>query len=355
MQRNRISRLQKLMEEENIDAVHFQGENDLRYFTGHSMTAGTLFVTRKRAALFVDDRYFDRLKKEASIAVKRLSEKEIAKFLKSVKPEIKCVVLNDVILSHREYKQVSSLLKRIKKEIKILSTPSLFHTRLVKDAKELATMRKAAKLTIQGINHIQGLLELGITEKELAVEFELFVLENGADGLSFPPIVAFGPNSAYPHYRPGNVRLKKSDAVVLFDVGIMMDGYASDLTRYHFLPSHKKAHLKVAAAVQEAHDAVMKALKPGTPICDLNHIANESIIKNGYKDYIRHSIGHFVGMDVHEGYHFYSAKKETLEEGMVITVEPGIYLPGELGIRLENMFVITKTGAKSLVNISSNK
>jgi Xaa-Pro aminopeptidase len=207
-------------------------------------------------------------------------------------------------------------------------------------------MKKSAALVWKGFEHIRRSLKVGVTEKELALSFEIFCRKQGAEKLSFDPIIAFGKNTAYPHYRAGDVKLKK-DQLVLIDIGVVVDHYHSDMTRTVFFGNPDPRLVLLETVVKKAHAAALKLCKVGTKVGDLDKAARQVIEKAGLKELILHSLGHGIGLETHEFPRLkYKGEDQStlLQEGMVITIEPGLYLPGVGGVRYEDTIVITSKG-----------
>ncbi|MBX7066504.1 MAG: Xaa-Pro peptidase family protein [Parachlamydiales bacterium] len=312
---------------------------DLFYLTGLTLSKGRLLVRHGKTTLFVDGRYFERAKKEAPCPValwdefKKVQEKEIG--------------FDSAFVTYDGY-------LGLKKELphtNWISKPNpIRELRAIKDEKEISALKKAALLTWKGYKHIIGLLKEGISEEELAFEFEFFCRKNGASGLSFSPIIAFGENGAYPHYRAGKTKLKKDEAV-LIDVGAVVDQYCGDMTRVYFFgrPDPKIIHFE--ELVRSAKEKAMRHIKPGVKIGEIDQIVQDEFDKANVKQLYIHSLGHGIGLEAHEfpRIRYDGADKDVqLMPGMVFTIEPGLYQPGVGGIRLEDMLVVTKNGYENL-------
>ena len=219
--------------------------------------------------------------------------------------------------------------------------------RIKKDAKELGALRGAGHCVAMGFNHIKKLARPGMTESDLAAEFESYIRKHGATKASFDSIVAAGENAAYPHYITGNRILRKND-MVLCDIGALVDGYCSDLTRTFFLGSISPLGRKVYDTVARAQKLAIQAVKPGVKAAQIDRIARDEIDRAGYGRRFIHSTGHGVGVEIHEAPWVGGASQDVLEPGMIITVEPGIYLQGWGGVRIEDTMLVTKTGYEIL-------
>ena len=219
--------------------------------------------------------------------------------------------------------------------------------RVKKDPKELKALRGAGHLVAMGFNHIQKIARPGMRECDLAADFESYIRKHGATKTSFDSIVAAGENAAYPHYITGNRVLRKND-MVLCDIGALVDGYCSDLTRTFFLGTISPLGRKVYDTVARAQKLAIQAVKPGVKAAQIDRIARDEIERAGYGRRFIHSTGHGVGVEIHEAPWVGGASQDVLEAGMIITVEPGIYLQGWGGVRIEDTMLVTKTGYEIL-------
>ena len=230
----------------------------------------------------------------------------------------------------------------------ISAQDSLSALRMQKDASEVAAMRHAVKIAQKGLQAILPIVKPGVTERELASELVLQILRAGSDPeFPFNPIVASGANSANPHAVPTDRKLVSGDMLV-FDWGAAVDGYFSDLTRTYAVGSLEKEMSAIANLVLNANAAGRAAAKPGTAAGAVDQAARAEIERGGYGAYFTHRTGHGIGMEAHEEPYIFGANKMVLAEGMTFTVEPGIYLPGRGGVRIEDNLVITADGAESL-------
>ena len=247
--------------------------------------------------------------------------------------------------------------RRLIEKLGTLSPPVIFEPlnrtvemmREVKDEFEIKSMKKSADLMSAILEEVITSLKPGITEREVAWRIESLARDGGADSLAFPAIVASGPNSALPHAVPSNRKLKNKEPIII-DVGVRLDGYCSDMTRTVFLGEPGSEFRNIYSTVRQAQLEALKVIKPGV---DSNHpdkIARQIISDAGFGDYFIHSLGHGVGLATHEGPRLGPLKPVTLKKGMVVTVEPGIYIPGRGGVRLEEMVVVEENGPRILTN-----
>ncbi len=250
---------------------------------------------------------------------------------------------------HTAEAYISALRKLSGKRLKWLPLPAATKPlRIKKDAKEIKSLRKAGNLVARGFNHIQKLARPGMRECDLAAEFESYIRKNGAIKTSFDSIVAGGENAAYPHYITADRVLRKND-IVLCDIGALVEGYCSDLTRTFFLGDNVSSQgRKVYDIVARAQRLAIEAVKPGVKTAQIDRIARDEIDRAGYGRRFIHSTGHGVGVEIHEAPYVGPTSTEVLEPGMIITVEPGIYLQGWGGVRIEDTLLVTENGYEIL-------
>ncbi len=223
--------------------------------------------------------------------------------------------------------------------------------RMQKDEKELSAMRKAAQIAQQGLQSALESFKTGMTERELAGELTIQLLRHGSDTeLPFTPIVSGGPNSANPHATPTERALQTGDLLVI-DWGAAYDGYYSDITRTFAIGEVEPEFAKIAQIVKDANQAGREAVRPGALAEDVDHAARSVIEKAGYGEFFFHRTGHGLGMEGHEPPYMRAGNQLKLAAGMTFTVEPGIYLPGRGGVRIEDDVVVTESGVVSLTDM----
>jgi Xaa-Pro dipeptidase len=228
------------------------------------------------------------------------------------------------------------------------ASEALGSLRLCKDASEVEKMRQAVKIAQDGLKATLPLIKIGMTEREIASELVMQLLRHGSDSeMPFAPIVSSGPNSANPHASPSERKLQPGDMLVV-DWGAAYQGYISDLTRTFAVGEVDAEYRKIHQIVQESNAAGRAAGKPGAPCAAVDKAAREVIEKSGYGQYFTHRTGHGIGMEGHEEPYMRGDNLQILEPGMAYTVEPGIYLPGRNGVRIEDDMVVTATGSESL-------
>jgi Xaa-Pro aminopeptidase len=338
-----ISRIEKLQKTLPVEAFLITNPIDLFYFTGLDLSTGKLLVKKSEATLFVDGRYIEAAIAKSPIPVILANEKTFLENLKGVS----ALGIDSETTSYQGFLDLEKLgivIKPLKGVISLL--------RAVKEFSEIELLKKAADLGSLGHDFVVSLLQEGVSEKDLAFELEYFWKKKGAEGVGFDPIIAFGANSSMPHYRAGDTKLKSGD-IVLIDIGVKLDHYYSDMTRVHFFGTPNPKLVEIRDLVLKAHHLAVELLKPGVTIGAVDDAARLFIASNGYGEHFNHGLGHGVGLEIHE----YPTVRRVadfaqvaLEEGMVITIEPGIYLPKIGGVRIEDTLVITKSGSINLTN-----
>lgn len=339
----RITRLQEALTE--LDSYFIQNPVDLYYYTGMRMSRGHLIIRKQSACLFVDGRYLAAADSQSVIQVEELNAENEISFLKG------CKVLgfDGSVLTHDG---LALLRKKARKaKAKLLSRPKLLRElRMIKDISEIRKMKKSAEFAYNAYLFIRKKLKVGVTELELARKLEIYCLEKGAEKMSFEPIIAFGKNSALPHHHPGKTKLKEND-IALFDLGVVLDGYCSDMTRVDFVGKENGTLRHLFDVNRAAQRMALAKCKPGVKLKELD-IAARRVMKSADLEHLYvHNLGHGVGLEIHEApsIRFDGPDRNiTLKEGMVITIEPGLYLPGKGGVRYEDTIVITEKGYKNL-------
>ncbi|MCI8823600.1 MAG: aminopeptidase P family protein [Lachnospiraceae bacterium] len=224
-------------------------------------------------------------------------------------------------------------------------------TRAVKDEEEQEKMRLSSRINDLAMERFKDLIREGITEAEAASGMLDIYRSLGADGFSFEPLVAFGVNAADPHHAPDGTVLRPGDAV-LFDVGCIRDGYCSDMTRTFFYRQVKEEHRNIYDTVRRANEAAIARIRPGIPLRELDQTARSLIEAEGYGAYFTHRLGHFIGLGEHEHGDVSSVSEQKAEPGMIFSIEPGIYLPGDVGVRVEDLVLVTEDGCEVLNHFS---
>lgn len=348
--KKRVSRLKTILSEEECNGMLVDDTINLYYLTGLHLSSGKLLLHPDGTTLLVDARYYEHCKTTSPFPVKLTDKSFTIKELIS-ETTISQLAFNSDNTTYGEFEKLQKNLPEI--TLKPIGNPIL-KLRAVKDNEEIQILREAAALGSEGYDYLIDLLKEGITEADLAIELEIFWKRRGSQAIAFDPIIAFGTNSSMPHYRVGQHKLKKGESI-LIDIGVNLAHYHSDMTRVVFFGEPDPKIVAIYEIVRKAQEKALDLCKPGTPIADLDACARESISQAGYGENFTHSLGHGVGLEIHELPMIRNQKESVLpklEEGMVITVEPGIYLPGIGGVRIEDTIAITKEGHENLTNRS---
>lgn len=341
----RLQRLHKMIKDAECDGFIVDNQTNLYYLTGLSLSAGKLLIDQESATLFVDARYYEICKKSSPFPV--ILAQTPNTFLEHIS-SIKILGFDSNNTSFSDY---LTLEKKTKKILKGIEDPVL-KLRMVKDEEEVIILKVAAALGSEGYDHVVSLLKEGMTEAEIAIELEIFWKRRGSKGMAFDPIIAFGPNSSMPHYSAGKTPLQRGQPV-LIDIGVNLNHYHSDMTRVVFFGNPDPRILEIYEVVKQAQEKALEICSPGTLVKDLDKVARESIESQGYGKHFTHSLGHGVGLDIHELPTIRNTTEDlALQTGMVITIEPGVYLPDIGGVRIEDTVVITKNGHENLTNRS---
>lgn len=362
--KKRIAGVKECFKKFNIDTLMISVDENRRYlsgFRGHDTqfdeSAGALFISEAGLILSTDSRYEEQAVKEAPlfevICHKKGFSKEIPKILKKL--GTKKLGIESKRISLIDYRNTAKEIKKSGIRIKLVETENIVeHLREIKNENEILSIKKALFIAESVFSGIQGYIKPGITEKEAAWKIEKGLHESGAESLSFPVIVASGPNSALPHAIPSDRKFKKGEPI-LFDWGAKVDGYCSDISRTIVIGEPDDMFKRVYNTVLEAQSMAIKAIKSGTDSKYIDSVARNHIEKAGFKGRFGHGLGHGTGLSIHEQPRLSPLINSILESNMVVTIEPGIYIPDWGGVRLENMVVVRKNKAEVLNRLDSSK
>lgn len=339
--------LKNILKSEN-EAIIISSETNRRYFTEFPASDGFLVITKEKAVFFTDSRYIEaatlKCKDCETALLTRISE-EIKKYFEENKIT--------KVLTERERLTVSEL-SMLKKALPMCRvTPSLSvendvdKVRSVKTEYEVENIIKAQRIAEDAFSHILGFIKPGVTEKEIGLELDFYMLSHGAEALSFETIAVTGKKSSMPHGVPDTNKVKNGDFITM-DYGAVVNGYHSDMTRTVAVGKVSAEQKKVYNTVLEAQLKSLEILKEGITGFDGDKAARDVIEKAGYGKYFGHGTGHGVGVEIHEKPNVSPRAKTKLKAGNIVTVEPGIYIPGKFGVRIEDMALITKDGCKNL-------
>ncbi len=235
----------------------------------------------------------------------------------------------------------------------LLSSDCVDDCRAIKDEEEKEKMRIASQINDKVILRAKDYIRAGVTEKEVAAFIDREYLKEGCEGPSFTTIVSFGANAADPHHEPDDTLLSEGDCV-LFDMGCRKDRYCSDMTRTYFFKEPEEEYKKIHDLVRRANEKAESLIRPGIPICDLDKAARDVITEAGYGEYFNHRLGHFIGQRDHEKGDVSISNTTLTKPGMIFSIEPGVYLPGRFGVRVEDLILVTEDGCEVLNKVDKH-
>jgi Xaa-Pro aminopeptidase len=345
----RLCRVQQWLDDNRCDALIVEKPIDILYLTGIDLSLGKLLIGRyDQPTLFVDGRYIERCRRVPFLNTILLDGTALETWLASgPHSSWQSIAFDSEATSYKAFVDWQAKLSAAagQASLKAVEAP-IKRLRAIKDPEEIVKLREAASLGSRGYDFAVSLLKEGISEIEVATALELFWKQQGAKGLAFEPIIAFGANSAMPHYHPGDTVLHRGD-IVLIDIGVNLDGYHSDMTRTLFFGFPDPQLLKLHEDVQRAQAAALAICRSGVPIAAVDAAARNLLPLELFV----HGLGHGVGLEIHESpviSHKHPDRETPLEVGMVVTIEPGGYIPGRGGVRIEDTIVITSNGYEDL-------
>jgi len=345
---SRLNHVYSQLKQRGLDGLLVSVPANISYLAEFLSRDAYLLISGKRNIYFTDSRYTEEVGKSLKPGFK-LQEcngsvfKRIAEV--SLSLGLKRLGFEERHLPFAEYNKIREILNG---RLELIPTHSIVEDiRQVKDAREISTIKQAAEITRLAFEHIKKFIACGVKEVEVVAEFERFIRYQGCNSSAFDIIVASGPNSSQPHHLSGQ-RILKDNEPVLIDFGVDYQGYKSDLTRVLFLGKIKVLVRKVYDIVLKAQELAIKRVRPGAEMAAIDKVAREYIASKGYAGYFTHNLGHGLGLEVHEDPRISGNEASALKPGMIFTIEPGIYLPGRFGIRIEDMILVTNKGCEVL-------
>jgi Xaa-Pro aminopeptidase len=319
-----------------------------RFMTGFASSAGTVIITKKEAVLLIDFRYFENAKKNIKDLKVILCEKlyeQTAELLKKMNIRSLFIEVDNISISG-----LASLRKNLP-DFDIMEDDALSHKirslRCIKCQEEIDFIKKAQAITDKAFLHILNYIKAGRTEREIALELEFFMRKNGSEGIAFDTIAVSGKNSSLPHGVPTDKPLEYGDFLTM-DYGAVYAGYRSDMTRTVALGYVTEEQQSVYDTVLKAQNAALNNIAPEKSCKDIDASARNIISSAGYGKCFGHGLGHSVGLEIHESPAFNTRDETILKPGMIMTVEPGIYIENKFGVRIEDMVVITDQSFENL-------
>ncbi|MFA6129656.1 MAG: aminopeptidase P family protein [Candidatus Omnitrophota bacterium] len=345
---SRLKNVYSQLKQRRLDGLLVSLPANISYLTEFLSRDSYLLVSEKENIYFTDSRYTEeagaslssniKLKQCNGSVFKHIAETSLGLGLKKLGFE-------ERNLAYAEFTKIKEYVHGC---LELIPTHSIVEDkRQVKDPQEIKKLKQATQITAMALEHIKKFLVPGIKEIEVAAEFERFIRYHGCTASAFDIIVASGPNSSQPHHLCGQRRLKDNEPV-LIDLGVDYQGYKSDLTRVLFLGKIIVLVRKVYDIVLKAQELAIKRVRSGAEMAAIDKVAREYIASKGYGKYFTHNLGHGLGLEVHEDPRISGNEASAVRPGMVFTIEPGIYLPGKFGIRIEDMILVTSKGCEVL-------
>jgi Xaa-Pro aminopeptidase len=348
----RIGQLRRKITRAGLSGLLITHLPDIRYLAGFTGSSAALAVTRRAARLFTDGRYKVQAAEEvkgAQVEIGSGSPAVAAVEWLAAQPGAAVAGFDPAWTSVADLARLKAALPaRLRRSFLLaLAAPLVEPLRLIKDKDELALMSEAALVGCRLFEHMLGFIRPGLREVEVAAELEHQARLAGAEGMSFETIVASGARSALPHGKATETLLPRKGFLTL-DFGIILGGYCSDMTRTVYLGKPKARERAVYESVLAAQEAGVEAVRAGVACGDVDEAARSVLRKGGLAEAFSHSTGHGVGLEIHESPRIGAGQKARLQAGMVVTIEPGVYLSGEFGIRIEDMVAVTAGGGQVL-------
>ncbi|MFC1930822.1 M24 family metallopeptidase [Chloroflexota bacterium] len=347
---NRLQKLRQKLTEKEVDAILISQPENRYYLSGFDGSAGFLLITPQDAILATDFRYIEQAKRQASDYKLFKIANDMISWLPELVTGLKLQKLGFEAghITFTTYRQLSGLLNKIKPLPSLVPLDGLVESlRIVKEPEEIEYITRAAEISDNAFKHIESTIHPGMTEIEVAWEIESFMRENGSQAVPFEIIVASGPNAALPHARPSERQIQAAEPV-LMDIGARYNGYSSDLSRTICLGTPDDTFKKVYDIVLGAQLTVLSIIKEGMSGEQADSLARTVIKEADYGDAFGHALGHGVGLVTHESPRLGPGSTDQLTSGMVFTDEPGIYLPGWGGVRIEDLVVMENGKAKAI-------
>ncbi|MBI5328391.1 MAG: aminopeptidase P family protein [Deltaproteobacteria bacterium] len=345
----RLKKIQERLSSWEIDILLITTLENISYISGFTGSSGIIIITPYQAIFLTDSRYAEQSKREVKglrIKVYNKQIEDVASLINKLKS--KRIGFEGKGLTYAVYCKLKKLLQ-CKRLVPV--SEDIDKIRCRKDVNELRIIKKAISLAAVGFNKAISCIAPGMLECDTAFEIEMAMKKSGAHGLAFDIIVASGKRAALPHGKASGKRIRQSEFVIV-DLGAKYQGYNSDETCTFATGKTNKEQKKVYQIVKDAHDKAIEAVRPGVKASYIDFVARDFIKKSGYGKYFGHGTGHGVGLEVHEWPNISPYNNDVVEEGMVFTIEPGIYIPGWGGVRIEDMILVTRGGCEILTKMS---
>lgn len=334
---------------DNGSACLIMSEENICYFTAFHSSNGYLVVTKDKSYFLTDSRYIEAAQNKITtcdeILLLRNMKQDVSELLKKL--GVTVLHLESERTTVARYKEIAEAMDFAETVCDGKLDTAIDEIRKVKTQQQVDAIVKAQRISERAFAHILSFISTEKTEKEVALELEYFMLKNGADALSFETIAVSGKNSSLPHGVPSDKKIERGDFITM-DYGAVVDFYHSDMTRTVAVGEVSSKQAEVYETVLKAQLAGLEKIRAGVVCNEVDAVSREIIKNAGYGEYFGHGLGHGVGVEIHELPTLNPTGKETLKAGHIVTVEPGIYLPGEFGVRIEDMALVTEDGCINL-------
>ncbi len=342
----RINKLREKLKEKNIEAFLVTKKENVRYLSHFTGTAGKLLITENDSIFITDFRYLDQAEEQTDGCV---IEEISSNFMEGFAELLKRKKINNLSFESQDinFKMYQQLKEKLDLEALNPVESLVEELRMIKDQSEVEKIKKAVEIADQGFEFLLDFIEAGKTEKEVSLELEFFMKRKGGEKNAFDFIVASGKRGALPHGVASNKIIEKGDLVTI-DFGTVYQGYHSDITRTVAVGEPAAELKEIYQIVLEAQQKVIAEIKAGMECIEADKIARDMIAEAGYKDNFGHGLGHGLGLEIHEGPRLSYTSDSSLKSGMVVTDEPGIYVSGLGGVRIEDDLLITEAGCEVL-------
>lgn len=349
-----MNRFEKLFEHLNTDCALITSDINRRYFTGMKSSAGIVLAFPEKAYLLIDFRYIEKARatvKNAEVIELFRTKPQLTELLK--KHNAHTMSIESETMTVKTLNSYRHFFSQIEIDDSDALSTAIGKLRMIKDNEEIRCIRKAQEIAEKSLDELMPFIKVGKTEREIALELNRLMFQNGAEDLSFETIVLSGKNTSMPHGVPSDKKVQDGE-FVLMDFGAVWNGYHSDMTRTICVGEPDDEMKKVYNIVLEAQLAGLANARAGITGKELDKISRDIIEKAGYGDNFGHSLGHGVGLEIHEKPNASPNYDSVLESGSILTVEPGIYIEGKFGVRIEDFVILTENGCDNLTKYAKN-
>lgn len=338
------------LQDTDFQAALITSKQNRKYFTGFESSEGLLFISKEYSCLLVDFRYYEKAKevvKEIDVLHLKNKEKQLNKLI--LNNLVKTLCVEEDVFTLADYEKLSEILP-VRIDYKANISGIIKNMRMIKSVEEIECIKQSLQISEKAFEQTLPFINAGVTEIDVACELEYRMRKLGSERTAFDTIAVSGKNTSLPHGVCTKKALNHGEFLTL-DFGAVVNGYCSDITRTVAIGEISEKKHKVYETVKIAQELAIKSIEPDLKCSKVDAIARNYIYSQGFEGCFGHGLGHSVGLDIHESPSFSPNDHTLLAPGMVITVEPGIYLPGKFGVRIENMIVVTKIG---YINLTSS-